>query len=132
VGLALLGVVLLAPLLLAWRVASGVLALPEAGRTRSEDPKDVYGFDYQPLSFATSDGVTLGGWLVPTPKPARGAVVFVHGHGGSRRSFLESVPALRSAGYCTVLYDTRGHPGSESVGLGDGFRDGYLRTGHAD
>ena len=125
-GVTLVVIAVLAPLLLAWRVSSGVLALPRSTDRPTDDPKSRLGFDYQELAFTTSDGIALGGWLVPTPQPARAAAVLVHGHGGSRHSELDLVPVLYAAGYCSVLYDTRGHGSSGSAGPGDGYRDGYL------
>ena len=125
-GVTLLILALLAPLLLAWRVSSGILAVPRSTDRPTGDPRSLLGFDYQELSFTSSDGIALSGWLVPTKEPTRAAAVLVHGHGGSRHSLLDLVPALYTAGYCSVLYDTRGHGSSGSAGPGDGFRDGYL------
>src|SRR5512136_558454 len=71
-----------------------------------------YGLAFEKISFATADGLTLRGWLVPGSDPER-VVVILHGHGGSIDYDLQYVPYLHTAGYNVLQFDFRGHGRSQ-------------------
>ena len=74
-------------------------------------PADL-GFAYEDVEFATDDGVTLSGWLMPAERETRAAVVLMHGFGGNRLADLvEFGPWLRRR-YNVLQFDFRGHGGS--------------------
>lgn len=91
-------------------------------------PADV-GLDYEPVSFAATDGVGLRGWFVPAAGDVPGpVVVFVHGWLWNRTGnvagqvpvpdrdvdFLPATRALHDAGCHVLLFDLRHHGESEA------------------
>jgi alpha-beta hydrolase superfamily lysophospholipase len=112
-----------APSAFVWSVSSKVIATPK--QQSSTDTPGTYGLAFEEIAFRTSDGLTLRGWLMPAAGQARAGIVAAHGRGGSRRSFLETVPAWHAAGYCVLTYDTRGFGNSDAPGPGDGFAGGW-------
>ncbi len=103
---------------------------------------------YQEVAFE-SDGLRLRGWLSPG-KPGQPAAVIVHGLGDTLESYQEHAQLFRDLGYAVLLFDLRGHGGSEgryttlggresddvrsamsylkSEGLGE---SGYVLVGHS-
>ncbi len=86
------------------------------------------GLAYEDVSFTSSDGVGLKGWLIPAG-PERGpAVVFVHGWMWNRLGnvagqtvvpdrdvdFMPAIKALVEAGFHVLTFDLRGHGESET------------------
>jgi dienelactone hydrolase len=65
------------------------------------------GFTYLDAEFATSDGVTLSGWYVPSTNGA--AVVLLHGASSTRSAVLDHAAVLARHGYGVLLFDARGH-----------------------
>lgn len=65
------------------------------------------GFAYLDAEFATSDGVTVSGWYLPSTNGA--AVVLLHGASSTRSAVLEHAPVLARHGYGVLLFDARGH-----------------------
>ena len=80
-----------------------------------------YGLAFEKISFQTSDGLTLHGWLVPGSDPER-VVVILHGHAGSIDYDLQYVPYLHAAGYNVLQFDFRAHGRSQ----GNTTTFGYL------
>ncbi len=70
-----------------------------------------YRADYEPLSFATDDGITLKGWLVkpPHPGPKSPAIVICHGVGANKSDFTELAASLARRGFFVLLFDFRAH-----------------------
>lgn len=70
------------------------------------------------VSFATDDGLTLGGWFVPPAAPPTGVTVVVfNGNAGNRSARAPLAAMLAEAGIGTLLFDYRGYggnPGSPS------------------
>lgn len=71
------------------------------------------------VELRTSDGLTLGAWLVPPREPARGVTVLVaNGNGGDRAGRATLAVALAERGMQVLLFDYRGYggnPGSPSA-----------------
>lgn len=82
-------------------------------------PLDVNITTYRDVSFATSDGITLHGWYIPSQNGA--AVILAHGHGNNRQFLLPDAALLTGQGYGVLLFDFRGHGESDraAVTLGD-------------
>ncbi len=74
------------------------------------DPDDL-GFAYQDISFASTDGLTLSGWYVPSQNGAH--IVLTHGFGENRLGMVPIARILVAAGYGVLLYDSRAHGRSE-------------------
>lgn len=77
-------------------------------RTVSKRTPAELGLKYEEVSFATADGLDLGGWLVPHPQ-ARGTVIFCHGHGRNRGHVLAYLHTLHNLGLNVLAFDFRGH-----------------------
>jgi hypothetical protein len=68
-----------------------------------------WGYDYQDVTFKSSDGTRLHGWFIPARgKRALATVVFSHGNAGSVGHHLGFVLWLAEAGYQVLMYDYRG------------------------
>ena len=65
------------------------------------------GLPYQNVTLATSDGVHLAAWYVPSHNGA--AVVVLHGAGSTRTSVLGQAAVLGRHGYGVLMVDARGH-----------------------
>src|SRR5687768_10258580 len=46
-------------------------------------PADI-GLEFEPVRFTTDDGFTLSGWLIPSARETRTAVIVLHGFSGHR------------------------------------------------
>jgi len=112
-GLTALLVVLLAAL---WLASNTLIA-----RRRPDEPASPADYDlgYEDISFTTGDGLTLGGWYIPAPKPpSHGAgamctVVVCSGHNGSMDSDAGAAPWLHAAGFDVLMFDWRGRGRSQ-------------------
>ncbi len=113
----LLLTVLLVPALLAARK----LVL----RPDPDPPADpaALGLPYEEVAFPTEDGLTLRGWFIPAPAPARGTIIFCHGHSGSMDGDIAYVPAFHQHGYSVLMFDFRAHGRSEGTRVSMGFHE---------
>ena len=75
-------------------------------------PADV-GLEYEPVRFTTDDGVTLSGWLIPSARETRTAVVVMHGFSGHRLPELAAVVPWLQRQHHVLQFDFRGHGESE-------------------
>ncbi len=71
------------------------------------------------VTMVTADGVTLRGWYVPSSNGA--AVVLAHGASSTRSSVVRQAAVLADAGYGVLLFDARGHGGSEGRAMDLGW-----------
>jgi alpha-beta hydrolase superfamily lysophospholipase len=91
---------------------------PEAPAT----PADL-GLDYEAVRFTTDDGVTLSGWLVPSARDTRTAVILLHGFSGHRLPELAAfVPWLQERHH-VLQFDFRGHGESDPSTITLGTRE---------
>jgi fermentation-respiration switch protein FrsA (DUF1100 family) len=76
----------------------------------------------QEVQLTTSDGLTLGAWLVPPRQPGPYAVVLVaNGNAGNRASRAPLAEALADAGMAVLLFDYRGYGGNPGSPSEDGL-----------
>jgi alpha-beta hydrolase superfamily lysophospholipase len=82
-------------------------------------PRDL-GLEYEPVRFTTDDGVTLSGWLVPSERETRTAVIVLHGFGGHRLPELAVFVPWIQERHHVLQFDFRGHgeSGAGRVTLG--------------
>lgn len=66
------------------------------------------GLEFEDVALRTSDGETLGAWLVRA-KDARGGVVLCHGNAGSIEHRIGLARSLASQGFDVLLFDYRGY-----------------------
>jgi alpha-beta hydrolase superfamily lysophospholipase len=123
------GFVPLALLGLAWYAARQVT------RRRKPDalwnPADL-GLEYEPVTFVSRDGLRLGGWFVPGAEPARGTVIFCHGHAGSLDPDLKYVPAFHNHHFSVLQFDFRAHGRSEGQCVSMGYNERLDLLGAVD
>jgi fermentation-respiration switch protein FrsA (DUF1100 family) len=94
----------------------GVLALVWVGQRRliyfpSRDvpaPEMVGLEQVEPVTFDTSDGLTLHGWFLPSARPGQFTVLVFNGNAGNRAHRAEFAAALRAQGLAVLLFDYRG------------------------
>lgn len=65
------------------------------------------GLAFSDVTFATTDGVLLSGWYLPSRNGA--AVIALHGSGSTRSAVLGQAGVLAGAGYGVLAFDARGH-----------------------
>lgn len=102
---------------LAWAGSSRLIARRAPNVQTS--PAD-YGLAYEDVSFPSRDGLTLRGWFLPA-EPARGSVVFCHGHGGSMDPDVVYAPWFHDAGFNVLMFDFRAHGRSEGARVSMGY-----------
>ena len=66
------------------------------------------GLDFEDVNFSAADGVKLHGWWVPA-RPARGAVMLMHGNAGNISHRIGYVTMFNRLGYSVLLFDYRGY-----------------------
>lgn len=80
------------------------------------DPADAFIY-YRDVTLTTADGVKLAAWYVPAVEEVPGAhaptVLLAHGLLDRKETVLNLVPWLHGAGYNVMLFDFRGHGGSD-------------------
>jgi pimeloyl-ACP methyl ester carboxylesterase len=74
------------------------------------------------VELVAGDGVRLRAWFIRGER-GRGAMLLLHGLGGSRRQLLARAAWLRSRGASSLLYDARGHGESDAVRTSFGLRE---------
>ncbi len=62
---------------------------------------------YENVSFPSTDGLLLKGWLVPH-KRSRGVIILCHGYPGNRADLLPFTAFLHRAGFSVLSFDFRG------------------------
>ncbi|MFQ6102238.1 MAG: alpha/beta hydrolase [Anaerolineae bacterium] len=103
---------------LAWAGSSRLMARRTPNAQTS--PAD-YGLAYEDVAFPSRDGVALRGWFIPAD-PARGTIIFCHGHAGSMDPDVIYAPWFHEAGFNVLMFDFRAHGRSE----GDRVSLGYF------
>jgi len=126
-ALVIVVVVLTTVLAIVWTLQRRLIYLPESGPVASAGTVIPGARD---VELTTSDGITLGGWLVPAQNRRRDMTVLVaNGNGGDRSLRAPLARALAGRGFRVLLFDYRGYggnPGSPSeAGLARDVRAAY-------
>ncbi len=91
----------------------------------AETPAEVGLPEWETVSFVTTDGLVLEGWLIAPTGPANGhTLILVHGLSSNRGAMLERAVFLAAAGYQTLLFDLRNHGTSEGTVTTVGYLEG--------
>jgi fermentation-respiration switch protein FrsA (DUF1100 family) len=64
------------------------------------------------VTFNTADGLTLGGWFVPSRQPAATTAIVFNGNAGNRSYRSDLAGRLSAAGFAVLLFDYRGYGGN--------------------
>jgi dienelactone hydrolase len=96
----------LVSLLVIWPVAEGTMLGLSPGTTLDTVTPAARGLAYSDVTFATSDGIRLSGWYLPSTNHA--AVVAVPGAGSTRTGTLDQAAVLARHGYGVLTVDPRG------------------------
>jgi alpha-beta hydrolase superfamily lysophospholipase len=96
-------------------------------RERKLTPQDI-GLGYEPLMLQTDDGLMLSGWWIPAPKPSGWAACIQHHYGGQKFTALGWAELLGELGVDCLVFDARGHAGSDkpdgkAAAFGQRYRD---------
>ncbi len=110
-----------------WLLQRRLIYLPDAS---SPGPAAAALPGARDVALRTSDGLSLGAWLVPPTGPDRGVTVLVaNGNGGNRAGRASVAAELAERGFTVLLFDYRGYggnPGSPSEqGLSEDVRAAY-------
>jgi dipeptidyl aminopeptidase/acylaminoacyl peptidase len=117
--LALLGLIAIGVRLfqMAESLAQDALHPPRMAITQT--PADLGIASYQDVSFVTSDGLTIRGWLIPgtNPVPGRAGALIILGHGNAanRQEMLGEAAILAAHGYGVLLFDWRAEGQSDGA-----------------
>ena len=87
----------------------------------TQTPETEAGLAFEDVSFPTTGGATVRGWLVPAAAQTDLAVVAFHGAGGDRRSNMGHLLMLHDLGATVLLIDAREHGLSDGSGRGLGL-----------
>jgi len=88
-------------------------------------PPSDYQRPFEIISFVTSDGLTLAGWLI---KPDRfgkktPAIIICHGLGANKSDFTDLAVFLARRGYLVLTFDFRAHGDSEGSRTSLGYHE---------
>ena len=111
----------------------GMMRLPDEWKSWVHNPKKNLGIDYENVEFPSkASGYTLRGWFVPGQEtegvtPPSMGLVFLHGGGRDRRTWLRHLPMFHKQGYSCLLFDFSEHGTSDGAkrGLSFGMRERY-------
>jgi len=90
------------------------------------------GFELEPVTFPSRDGVRIAGWFAPAASEARGGIILCHGHPMNRVEMLPWARLLQPAGYHILLFDFRALGQSEGNLCTIGYHEVRDLLGAAD
>ena len=90
------------------------------------DRPEMFGLDFEQVSFRTRDGLKLAGWFFPAQGQSHGTVIHFHGNAANITAHLSLVSWLPDEGYNLLMFDYRGYGESE----GKVTRAGTIMDGH--
>jgi fermentation-respiration switch protein FrsA (DUF1100 family) len=73
------------------------------------------------VSFATDDGLMLGGWFVRTDRPSAGTVLVFNGNAGNRAYRADLAARLAAESLSVLLFDYRGYGGNPGLPTEEGL-----------
>ncbi|GAA1866148.1 alpha/beta hydrolase [Asanoa iriomotensis] len=116
-ALAVVGALLLVTV---WLVQRRLIYFPDRSAVGPAAGAVVGGRD---LLLRTSDGLTLGAWLVPPSgvEDRRAAVLVAPGNAGNRQHRVPLAVALAAEGFTVLLFDYRGYGGNPGSPTEDGL-----------
>ncbi len=83
-------------------------------RQASSSPAEYGITTWEDVTFASADGLRLGGWFIPPHSASDGStIIFVHGLGSNRSGLLDQAAFVVEEGYGAFLIELRGHGLSE-------------------
>lgn len=77
--------------------------------TGGRDTPSAYGLSYTSHKFFVTDTISLATWFVKSTTPTRGTILWIHGIGSCKESFLEAAARMANTGLNSILMDLRAH-----------------------
>jgi dipeptidyl aminopeptidase/acylaminoacyl peptidase len=108
-------------------IGETIATLPPLFSRQDTNPLTESGLHYEEVAFATGDGLTLRGWLIPAAQAGAPAVVYVPGTGQDLHSGLSLVEPFHKAGYHVLLFSYRGSGRSDGNWLRFSYGDAESR-----
>jgi len=115
----MLGVAVAAVLAVAWTQQRRLIYFPFGP---IPDVRQIRVAGLTPISFQTSDGLTLDGWFIKPGEEPRFTVVVFNGNAGNRSMRLDLADALAKRGMAVLLFDYRGFGGNAGSPSEEGLR----------
>jgi hypothetical protein len=81
--------------------------------TQGRDTPMAYGLAYTSHTILVADTISLATWFVKSRTPARGTIVWIHGIGSCKESFLGTVAIMGTLGFNSIMLDLRAHGQSD-------------------
>jgi alpha-beta hydrolase superfamily lysophospholipase len=78
-------------------------------------PPDLSGGSLDEVTFPSTDGVRLHGWILRPACPPKGTILFLHGNAENMSTHVNAVAWLVKAGYLVFAFDYRGYGMSEGA-----------------
>lgn len=97
---------LLAIYVIGFPIAYATAAVNVPRRAIADQNPGDRGLEFVEATFATSDGVLLSGWYIPSRN--RATVIVLHGASSTRSAVLDHAVVLARHGYGVLLFDARG------------------------
>lgn len=88
--------------------------------TSTLHPADL-GLPCEEMTLKTAEGIPLSCWLIPSSRPPRGTIIYLHGVGESKIAALPMARLLHDHGFHVFLYDSRRHGESGGIFCTYGF-----------
>lgn len=112
---------LLVPLLLPYFM--GVVYVHRFKVPNTSNPRQVLDRAYEDVTFETTDGLTIRGWFIPSPKQSDRTLIICHGLGANRSNFLPYCAVGDELGANVLMFDFRGHGDSDGYTVTFGYRE---------
>lgn len=113
------GIVVLAMLVLIWALQRKLIYFPSA---YVPDPDTIGLTGVAPITFPTTDGLTLQGWFVSRTSTPEFVVLVFNGNAGNRAHRAALADALSRFGLAVFLFDYRGYGGNPGTPTEEGLR----------
>ena len=114
-----LGVIVLAVLAIIWTLQRLLIYFPFGD---VPDPQAIGLAGATPVTFETSDGLTLRGWFVARTRTPSHTVIVFNGNAGNRALRAPLADALTREGFAVLLFDYRGFGGNPGSPTETGLR----------
>lgn len=89
----------------------------------SFNPQTMLDLKFEDIALKTKDGLTIKAWFVPTN--SNKAVIIAHGLGANKSNFIGTVGMWHQLGFNVLIFDFRGHGGSDGHTVSFGYKERF-------